>query len=165
MFIDFKRYKRNSLTQDQKEFLHVLVPFGRMVQDQTKLKALLAGIKSKNGIASSIICSEAIIKSNWNRHKIAEKYNNLTLLESDEYCGIKGKEFEGKRYRYYDSWLDFSVDLSDYYVFSGLYQEVLLARNLDEQIDLISLINPTNDKYCDMMLSLIESLGLWEFDY
>lgn len=164
MFIDFKRHKRNDLTQDQKEFLHVLVPFSKVVQEQCKTKARLSGIGDTNGIYSSIICAEAIIRSNWNTNKISEKYNNLMMLEVDEFYWSKGKEYNGKRYKFYDSWLDFAIDLSDYYVFSGLYSEALNEKSLDKQVDIISLINAPSSDFCGKIESLIESLGLWEFD-
>lgn len=164
MFINCSKYKRNDLTQDQKEFLHVLVPFGRMVQEQIKNKCLFAKINTKSGINASVICADAILKSEWGEHKIAKKYNNLNLLESDDFWYGKEREFENKFYRIYDCWFDYASDLSDHIVFSGKYEQALTAKNLDLQIDALTFVNCQIPDYRSKIDLMIGSLGLTEFD-
>lgn len=164
MFISFNKFKRNELTVSQKEFLHVLVPFARLVQEYTITKCNLAGINSKQGINAAIIAAEAIIKSDWNTHKIAKKYNNLLLIEADDFWYGKDKELEGKFYRTYDSWLELAIDCSDYFVFSDRYKEVLLSKNLDDQIDNFSKLDLNPTAYCSKIEELLRNLGLWEFN-
>jgi hypothetical protein len=85
-------------------------------------------------------------------------------LEKDEYSRGKGFEWEGKVYKTYDNWLDFSIDLADHYVFSNKYNAVLLARNIDEQLDILSVTDGYSALYCGILEGIIERYGLWEFD-
>ena len=163
-FINFYRYKRNELTSIQKDFLHVLIPFGRIVQEYTKKKCLLAGIRSKDGVKASLVCADAILKSGWGTHKMAKKYNNLNLLEANEFWYGKSKDCDGRLFRAYECWFDYAADLSDHYVFSGNYLSVLLSKNLDEQIDSLAASNLQSVTECGKIEALIRDLGLFEFD-
>lgn len=135
-----------------------------MVQEYTKNKCRLANIDSKSGISASLVCADAIIKSEWNTHKISKKYNNLNLLEANDFWYGKDKDHEGRFYRIYECWFDYAADLSDYFVFSGQYSNLLLSKNLDQQIDLLSIINDQPSIYRSKIEELIADLGLWEFD-
>lgn len=164
MFINFHKFERVKLSEKQKEFLHVLVPFGRIVQEYTKNKCKLSNINSKYGIFASIVIADVIIKSDWGTHKIAKKYNNLNLLEANDFWYGKTKQVDDKEYKTYDCWFDYAADLSDHFVFSGDYLPVLISKNLDDQIDSIVLLNEQYPTYHSKIELLIESLGLWEFD-
>jgi flagellum-specific peptidoglycan hydrolase FlgJ len=164
MYIDFKRYERKSLIESQKEFLRCLISFSRLVQEQTQQKYKLITGKDSPGIFASIIIAETIIRSDWGVHKIAKKENNLYLLEKDFYFKGKGTEFEGKVYKNYDNWLDFFVDLGDYFIFSKLYNNVLEAKNLDAQLDKLLLISGYNKELCVKIEEIISELGLYEYD-
>lgn len=142
----------------------MLVPFSRMVQEYTKTKCQLAGIDTAWGICASTVAADAIIKSNWNTHKISKKYNNLNLLEADQYWYGKSKEFEGTNYRIYECWFDYAADLSDYYVFSGIFCKVLECYTWDNHLNLLKNINCNSTTYYGRMDELIGDLGLWEFD-
>jgi hypothetical protein len=121
-------------------------------------------IPSKLGISSCIVSADLILKSDWGTSTIAKKENNLAHLEKSQYWKGKSREYGGRAYRSYANWADFSVDLSDHYVFSGLYKDVLLAKDLNEQIDLISLTEINPKEYGSKIESIIEEFGLWEFD-
>lgn len=165
MFININRYKRASLKPEQKEFLHVLVPFGRMVQEQVRTKCRLANINTKLGICASLIIADSIIKSEWGQHKLAKKYNNLSLLIADDLWYGKVRDQDGIKYRTYECWFDYAADLSDLYVFSGDYLSLLVSKNLDDQIDSVVELNEQIKDYRSKIEELIEDLGLWEFDY
>lgn len=121
-------------------------------------------IQSNIGMSSSIAVAECIVKSNWGAHEIARKENNLFLLEKDPFLKSKGVELDGKVYRTYDNWLEFSVDLSDHYVFTKSYDKVLEAKNLDQQLDLLNCVEGYSKDYCGKIETMIEKYGLWEFD-
>lgn len=124
----------------------------------------MAKINSKIGVCASLVCADAIVKSDWGVHKIAKKYNNLNLLEADDFWYGKDREHEEKFYRIYECWFDYAADLSDHYVFSGNYLNVLLSKNLDEQIDCLAIINDGITNYYSRIESLLRDLGLFEFD-
>lgn len=88
----------------------------------------------------------------------------MFLLEKDEFSKNKGIEYDGKFYKCYDNWLDFTASLTDYYVFTKKYYKVLLARNLDEQLDLLGQLQDYPKEYCDTIEVMIEKYGLFEFD-
>jgi uncharacterized FlgJ-related protein len=129
-----------------------------------RIKVESIGIESPRGILASIAAAECIIKSEWGALEVAKKENNLFLLEKEPNTKGKGFEFNSKIYKIYDNWLEFSTDLSDYYVFSNLYNDVLLARNLDQQLDLLVNVKDYSNEYCVTIEALIEKYGLWEFD-
>lgn len=167
MNIDFKRYKRSELTQPQRDFLQKLVPFAREVQRQTYEKAIAAGLNCKLGLSTSIVMVECILKSNWGKHEIAKKENNLCLLEKGEFWRNKFAMFNRKAYRSYDSWLDFTLDLSDEITFTELatFKDTLEAYNLNKQLDVYPGLNTKIKGYNVIVEDFIEKYGLWEFDY
>lgn len=136
-----------------------------MIQQQTKDKSCcLLGVKSSLGICASIAIAECILRSEWGEHIVSRKENNLFLLEKDNFTRGKGIEFEGLTYKTYDNWLEFSIDLSDYYINTKKYDEVLMAKNLDQQLDLLPKVEGYCKDYCSKIEVTIEKYGLWEFD-
>jgi len=73
--------------------------------------------------------------------------------------------YDGKIYKSYDNWLEFAIDLSDYYTFTKRYTDILKARNLEEQLDLLPNLQEYPRQYCATLEKMIEDFGLWEFDY
>ncbi len=108
--------------------------------------------------------AECIAKSDWGAKDLARKENNLALLKGDEFYKGKTVLYDGERYKTYDNWLDFSIDFSDYIVFSGKYTKVLSQYNLEQQLDELNKIQDYSQSYSDTIETLIRMYGLWEFD-
>jgi len=167
MFIDTRRYERGSLPEEKRDFLVRLVSFARLIQATTYDKCEILRIDSVMGICSSIVMGDIIIKSNWGTHLAASKESNLSLLEKTEYWKGKCIEIEGKGFRCYPSWLDFSLDWTDELTFyeRGKYEDLLGAKNPDAQMDIMSNLQDDPTIYRGRILELIGRYGLWEFDW
>lgn len=172
MFVDAKRYKRAELSEEQFDFLQRLVPFGKLIQDMTWEKCQLIRVYSPQGICASLVMADIILRSDWGRHVVALKENNLSLLEKTDYWKGKSVDVAGKSYRTYGSWLDYSIDLTDEMTFfeRRKYEPLLSATNLDAQIDQMMLLypevtDPDNTTSSGRIETVIERYGLWEFDY
>lgn len=167
MQIDAKRYKRLGLPDQAVSFLKAVIPFARIVQQYTFEKARHLRIATPIGLSASIVTAEIIHKSKWGLHEVAAKGSNLMLLEADEFFRGKALTFEGRKYRTYDTWLDFCIDYSDEVTFQQrhIYERVLLARNVDEQLDRLAEIQIEPTSYHRTIEEMIEGYGLWEFDY
>lgn len=165
--VDTNRYKRKNLKEDQKEFIRKIVPFAQIMQEKIRDKSDLIGISPSYGIYPSIIIALVITKTNWGKHKLVEKDNNLLLIESDDIWKGKTVRFEGKHYKSYSSWLDFSIDFSDEVTFNqkNKYIEIIKTASLDEQIKKISKLDDSQINFCDIIEEIISDYGFWEFDY
>ncbi len=127
-------------------FIQGFIPFSLVMQSQlmTKIKGR---IKSIHGILPSVIMADIIVRSDWGRLKPAEEWNNLGMLRKDSVPKIKHKTKKwsgtGKEeaFRVYDTWYDFSIDMTDHYAFSGFYDELFAAGNSDEQLKLLEQIH------------------------
>lgn len=168
MKVEFKnRYERKSLNKESLEFLRTLIPFGILIQDQTLLKSR---VRNRNdtgsGILASTILGDLIVRSNWGQLKPCSKdFNNLALLKRDNDRKVKAKEWQGSYYIVYPGWYEFSADMSDHYVFSGLYDEVLKAKNSDEEVTALKRVYTSNNitTYGNIE-DIIKNYGLIEFD-
>jgi uncharacterized FlgJ-related protein len=165
-FIDTNRYGRSKLLPEEKEFLQKLVPFAELISSQIKEKSDFYGINSPFGIFPSLIIAMIVIRTNWGEVKQVKKLNNLMCLLSDESWKGKTELIEGKKYRSYQSWLDFSIDFSDYVTFfkSKEYTDILLRSSYQEQLDKIANINDSGTLIYANIESIVIKYGLWEFD-
>lgn len=167
MFVDPKRYKRAELSEEQFEFLARLMPFARLIQEMSVEKCRFVRLPTTMGLAASIAMADIILKSDWGRHAAARKENNLGLLKKTEYWKGRSAEIGGVCYRSYSSWLDFSIDLTDELTFyeRRKYESLLLATNLDEQLDRFQILFPSTTTSDGRIEDVIERYGLLEFDY
>lgn len=162
-----KRYNRDSLKPEQQQFLEKLVSCARLIQAFTQEKCWQQGLYAQRGLLASIIMAAIIDASDWGENPIAKKESNLLLLEKQAYWLGKSVESKGKLYRSYASWLDFATDYSDELTNAfeiGKHEKVLMAKNLDVQLELFSKLQKNPTKYCGKIESIIEKYGLWEFD-
>lgn len=133
-------------------------------QQHTRDKSCLLRIPSRLGICASIIIAECIYKSDWGQKDLSRKENNLASLKADEYYKGKICSYDNELYKSYDNWLDFVVDLGDYYVFSGKFEDVLKCHTVDQQLDALSIIQDYPTEYCSKLEEIIRYLrimGIW----
>lgn len=166
MFIDPRRFQRAELSEEQSTFLVRLVSFARLIQNTTYDKCKMVRIDSPLGVCASLVMAHIIVRSNWGEHPVAVKESNLSLLEKSEYWRGKSFVYEHKEYRTYNSWLDYSIDLTDELTFfeRQKYLPLLTATNLDAQIEVMSNLQDFPASYRSRIEELIERYGLWEFD-
>lgn len=161
---------RQDLTLDQKDFLYKVIPLARLIQEWTRSKAHFIRLGSQGGLKASVTIAEIISVSNWGTHPIAQpnyerKYsNNLILLEAGEQWKGKTHSHSGRKYRAYKNWSEFAVDYSDHKVFTREFDSILLASQPIDQIKLISLTKASTIDYNKEIITIINSLGLLEFD-
>jgi len=171
MIISVSKYNRSSLTDSQKEFFRNLVPLASLIQDWSQSKAQFLNIDSPVGIFPSLVMADIITASDCGEHPISKaKYgsrysNNLSLLKSDKYWSGKSHTYsDGVVYRSYSDWRAFAVDYTDYLCFNSQYRDLLLSKNLLDQINIKSLEKINSSSYNSILISTIKSLGLEEFD-
>lgn len=123
---------------------------------------------------------EIIYQSSWGTHPLAQpditidvakkdgstkkvkKYsNNLSLLPVGYYWAGKSNLYEGVEYRAYKDWLTYFTDLSDYFVFSGLFNNILEEPSPREQLYLFSLTKDNPEDYNEKILTLISECQEW----
>ena len=181
MILDPRRYDRRSLTDEQRDFLTKLVSFARLIQQTTYDKCKLLCIGTEQGLYASLAMAYVIDKSQWGTLEPSKKDNNLSLLKATDYwtgkivehsytrIGPAGVTDETvvDRYRSYPTWLDWSLDLTDELTFFQRLQwePVLNARNLDLQVERMSILQSDSTKWRGRIEALIERYGLWEFDW
>lgn len=167
MYIDPRRYQRTDLTEDQRDFLIRMVSFARLIQQTTYDKCAAVRIPTEVGICASLVLADCIVKSNWGSHPAAKKEDNLCLLIKTDYWRGKSATIDGIVYRSYQSWLDFSLDLTDELTFfeRQKYLELLQATNLDAQVEIMSNLQDDPTSYRGRIEEIIERFGLWEFDW
>lgn len=158
------------ISKEQAEFLDKLIPLAHLVQNYVFNKVPFTNLEySPGGLYPSVTVAEILIQSNWGDHPVSKddmlyntakgvskRYsNNLTLLEVSE--GWKGKSnpYEGKVYRAYKDWQTFAADFSDYIVFSGKFDSVLIEPNPYTQLDLFALTKESPGEYYDSMITII----------
>ncbi len=169
--IDFpKRYRRPELTSEQMGFIQGFIPFSLVMQSQLMMK-IKGRIKSYHGILPSVIMADIIVRSNWGRLKPAEEWNNLGMLRKDSAPKIKHqtKKWSGtgkeEPFRVYDTWYDFSIDMTDHYAFSGFYDEMFAAGNSDEQLKLLEQIHNLQSTITyGKIKEIVSDFGLTDFD-
>lgn len=163
-----KRFERKHLTEKQLEFLQNLIPFGIVLQQQTYEKSL-GTVPTYNGLYASVAMSDIIVRTNWGTHPavIDHTVNNLGLLTKASLpeLACQTKKILGKQFRKYISWYEACDELSTYYVYSGLFEKVLIAKNCDEQMDLMKdLYRLQNIETFANIEEIIINYGLVEFD-
>lgn len=165
-----KKFNRPSLSEEQMFFLQGIIPFGLILQGQVHIKT--KGRLVSNSILPSVLIADLAARSDWGRLKPASEWNNLGLLRKDTVPKIKhktkrfnlsGKEEEA--FRVYDTWYDFTVDMSDHIAFSGYYDKLLLAKNSDDQLQELELIYKLqNIPIYDNIYRIVADYGLTELD-
>lgn len=161
---------RQDLTYEQKDFLYKVIPLARLIQEWTRSKAHFMRLASPCGLKASLTIAEIIIASEWGNHPVAQpvyerKYsNNLMLLEAGEHWKGKTHKHKNTKYRAYKNWSEFAVDYSDHKVFTREHDATLLATKVIDQINLTSLTKGTTIEYNKEIITIINSLGLLEFD-
>jgi len=169
--IDFpKKFKRPSLTQEQMGFIQGFIPFSLVMHSQLLMK-IRGRIQSPHGIFPSVIMADIIARGNWGQLKPADEWNNLGMLRKDSAPKVKHKtkKWDGlgkeEAFRVYDTWYDFSIDMTDHYAFSGYYDELLAASNSDEQLKCLAKIyDLQNIPIYAKIDSTVADYGLTEFD-
>lgn len=166
MYINFRKYKRPELSQSQQAFLQIIIPYGITVRKWVLAKALDRGVPTRVGIRPSVLVADIIAGSEWGQHPVAGwPANNLTLLQVSE-PWVKSKrpvfEFDGVSYRQYSNILECFLDLSDYYGWTGVIDNVLTYPDARRQIQEFMTIRSAI--HAERMLNLIHDYGLDEFD-
>lgn len=174
LLINLESYNRNSLSLDQQDFLTKIVPLSQLISNWIVGKCQFANKPTRHGIFPSIIMSEIILKSEWGSHPISKseynnKYsNNLTLLEADKFWNGKKQKFENKSYKAYKDWGSWSVDFSDYIVFSGEFDRTLKCTDVSSQIPQWGLTNSNsacyNREYSGLIDLTIDFYNLNQFN-
>lgn len=167
MLIDTRRYERHSLAAHEQEFLCKLVSFAQFIQNTSYDKCQMIRVPTTVGLCASLAMADIILVSNWGTHQVAAQYSNLSLLKVNEYWRGKTAEVAGSRYRVYSSWLDYAIDLTDELTFfeRTKYLPVLMAKNLDSQVEIMSSLQPDPTSYYGKIGTIIERFGLLEFDW
>lgn len=152
------------LTDSKKEYLVKVKHFSLLIQQWVIDKADFRNITSDFGIFPELIMAEVMIQSDWGDHPLSQdtytgRYsNNLLILKADKsWCGKKNK-YKDEEYKAYKTWSSFAVDASDHFVFSGMYDDVILSRNLTQQISIFSLGKPDPLCYNEEVNKLIFSI-------
>lgn len=171
-FLNFNKYNRSKLSEDQRVFLGLVLPWAGVIQDYCLHKSMYRHIYSPVGIRASVIAGDIILRSNWGTHPVSQKKldkklaNNLSLLESNELWEADHDvvSFEGKNYRSYEDWGQYSQDASDFYVGSGKFDRTLITEHSDDQRILFCLALERVAGYQSELLELILEYGLHDFD-
>lgn len=158
---------RTTLSEDQKDFLQRIIPWGRFVQFQTKVKGeMFQYVKCPTGLLASVFIADCIIQSNWQTHPISSlaKGNNLGMLEiTPGWIGKKIK-YQNKRYKCFDSFEAYSIHISDMVGFSPKFLPLLQSMKLETQAQEICKIREPLISYNERILNIIDLYKLSEFD-
>ena len=167
MIVDTLKSNRSALSEDQKDFLKRIVPWGKFIQFQTKIKGeIFQRLYCPTGLLSSVFIADCIIQSNWQTHPVSDmaKGNNLGLLEINPGWVGKKIKFQNKRYKSFDSFESYSIHLSDLIGFSPKFTTLLSSMNPKVQAQEIGKLREPLISYNDRILSIIDLYELSEFD-
>jgi hypothetical protein len=153
-------------TEKQLAYLDSIIPWSWFIENQTQIKAIeFKGLVGAYGLSSVLFTCEALISTDWGSHPLAqEKYkgkeaNNLTLMEATKYWDGRKIKFNGQEYKAFDNWEDFCIHYSDWIVFSGLYQDLLVTTSINEQMKMYALIKGREECYTEF-IELLTLLGI-----
>lgn len=174
LYINFEKYKRQTLRPKQRQFLQQILPMCPWVQQQTLAKAWYRNQSSPSGVYSSVIAAHIIIKSEWNTHPVSkEKFlagkrlvyaNNLALLPAEPHWNQETVFYDGVDYKCFSDLNKFFIHLSDILGWCGGFDKVLAEYYIEMQIKQMARIEGRNGFYKQEMARLIRELGLYEFD-
>jgi flagellum-specific peptidoglycan hydrolase FlgJ len=163
-------FHRGELDKAQKDFFMKVIPFARKVQEWTHLKSSFLNIDCPRGVLTSITIADIILASSWGNHPISKteylnRYsNNLSLVEADDNWKGRVNVHEGKNYKAFKDWQEFSVSLSDDYCFSRYFDLVLVCRKQETQIQALSYTKPDYKAWAEAITQLISYYNLQEFN-
>ena len=171
MGINLSKFNRSDLSEEQKEFLRKAAPLAKVVSEWVFNKCKFIRKPTINGIYPSLILGQVVLESHWGTHPVSRdnhnnRYsNNLSLLEANTSWKGKIQSYEDKKYRAYQNWMHFATDYSDYIVFSGLYDQLLMTEDYLDQLKLLSSLEEDSLVYQVKLQTLLDFYNLYLIDF
>ena len=127
----------------------------------------------RTGIPASIKLGQAIIESGWGQGSIADRANNFFCIKC--YNGWNGPTFnewddekEKSCFRKYENVIQSFIDHSDFLAGNIRYRPLFELDRTDYKAWAYGLKKcgyATNIQYAEKLIQIIESYGLWVYDY
>lgn len=176
---------RSKLTVEQQDFFKQVVTLAQYTQAEIYAHCLDEDFPKFTyfGIAASVLAAHFIIKSDFGSHLLAQpKYfwdedgerkwqhaNNLALLEiepADEKFWRRPTlpHTDGKVYKSFVTWGEFSINFSDRVTWTHNYEDVLSQKSVRKQVEEMSKKEKKPADYLKKVNDLITTLELMEFD-
>lgn len=130
---------RERISKERLSFLEKLLPLAQRVKEWTFRKSILVAHPSPHGLLPSLTMASVLYRSSWGEHPLAQAEfqghysNNLSLLPALRDWTGRSHTFQGSSYKAFRNWREFGIDLSDFYVFSGLYDDLLSHSSWERQ--------------------------------
>jgi flagellum-specific peptidoglycan hydrolase FlgJ len=158
--------KIQGITRDQVEFLNHTIKYCQLISEWSVDKASTFGKKIYT-IYPEVVLAHIIIESNWGNHPLSQPSfgkrggNNLALLEPDHlFQGKYLNEFEGRKYKSYESWGDFATDYSDSLAFNGYLNPISKQKDKESQISALASLKSNPIVYKAKLEAVIQTFDL-----